>query len=151
MPGSPIPASPAPIVVAETAPATLQLRRMLDGTWPLSTAQTLSHARQAVNGDTPLILCGCHFDEGRMYDLLRWVRGQQPLRHIPFLTIRVLEGELDDAMYESVKIATGALGGNGFVDLLRWERRYGPQAAGQRFAEHVKAMALGAPGHLDSL
>src|SRR5690348_10462447 len=108
-----------PIVVADTGDAVDQLQQSLAGVWPLASAQTLAGARQAVNGDTPLILCGCHFDEGRMYDLLRWVRGQPALRHIPFLTTRVLEGELDDAMYESVKIATGALGGNGFVDLMR--------------------------------
>lgn len=151
MSGSSSPVSPAPIVVADTVPALQQLHRDLGSAWPLAGAQTLAQAQQAVTAQTPLILCGCHFDEGRMYDLLRWVRSQAALRHIPFLTTRVLEGELDGAMYESVKIATGALGGNGFVDLPRWERRYGAQAAAQRFAEKVKAMALGAPDDLDSL
>ena len=140
----------SPIVAADTDDAVDQLRRTLQGAWPLAPARTLEKARQAITADTPLILCGCHFDEGRMYDLLRWVRSQPQLQHIPFLTIRVLEGELDDTMYESVKIATGALGGDGFVDLMRWERMFGAAEAARRFAERVDRMALGTPGEFDS-
>jgi hypothetical protein len=148
MPDSSTPA--APLVAADTDEAVDHLRKTLQGAWRLDAARTLDQARQAITPDTPLVLCGVHFDEGRMYDLLRWLRAQPELRHIPFLTMRALEGELDDAMYESVKIATGALGGNGFIDLMRWERRYGAHEAARRFADAVTGLALGAPGDIDT-
>jgi hypothetical protein len=74
------------------------------------------------------------------------MKARPGLNAIPFLTIRAQEGELEDAMYESVKIATSALGGNGFVDLFRWQRLYGPARAARQFAERVAALALGTPG-----
>lgn len=140
-----------PIVIAETPEAFGRLRSTLDGEGPLVHARSLQDARQAVGADTALVVCGCHFDEGRMYDLLRWMRAQPQLKSTPFLAIRVLEGGLDDTMYESVKIATHALGGDGFVDLHRWERRYGREQAASRLAQRVRALCLGAPASDDSV
>lgn len=142
--------SHSPIVLAESGDALRQLKTMLHGTWPLKPVASVDEAKLAITPATPAVLCGCHFDEGGVYDLLRWLRAQPALSQVPFLTTRVLEGELDDAMYESVKIATAALGGNGFVDLRRWEQRHGPQEAARLFAERVKALALGAPTDFDS-
>lgn len=104
-------------------------------------AETLAQARSAIVAQTPLVLCGCEFDEGRMYELLRHLKGRPALGTIPFLSIRVLASELEDAMYESVKIATHALGGDGFVDLLRWQRMYGRDEAQRQFAQRVTALA----------
>jgi hypothetical protein len=132
-----------PIVVADRPEAFDVLRATLPGGVQLASAATLAEARNAVRPDTPLVVCGCHFDDGRMYDLLRYLQAHPPLARVPFLTIRALEGELDDAMYESVKIATQALGGVGFVDLYRWGRRYGEAEASRRLTERILALADG--------
>src|SRR5206468_896761 len=108
------------------------LSATLAGEGSLVAAASLRQAKRILADDTALVICGCHFDEGRMYDLLRWMRSQPSLRSTPFLSIRVHEGGLDDALYESVKIATHALGGNGFVDLYRWQRKYGEDQAARR-------------------
>lgn len=134
-----------PIVVADGGDAVEVLRDSLPPGFALVPVGTLAQARQAIGPDTPLVLCDPHFDDGRMYDLLRWIKGQPGLNGVRFLAMRVREGELDDTMYESVKIATEALGADGFVDLFRWQVKYGPQAAARRLADRVRAIALGVP------
>ena len=125
------PGSPTfpPIVVADQGEAMQVLRRSLPPHLGLAAAATLEQAKRLVEPDTPLVLCDPHFDDGRMYDLLRWLKGRQDLQRVRFMAVRVREGELDDTLYESVKIATEALGADGFVDLFRWQVRYGPDTA----------------------
>ena len=131
------------IVVADTGEAFAALREGLGTDLPLVNAATLAQAKRLVTGRTPLVLCDCHFDDGRMYDLLRHLKSVPELSAVPFLAIRMQEGQLDDAMYESVKIATRALGGDGFIDLFRWRMKYGPQAASRKLAERLALLASG--------
>ena len=133
----------APILVADTPEAFALLRDSLDGAFALEAADRLERAKQTVTPHTPLVVCGCHFDEGRMYDLLRFMKSRPDLAGVPFLAVRVLEGQLEDALYESVKIATQALGANGFVDLYRWKLRFGEVQARQRLARCVQELAAG--------
>ena len=137
------PGGPPPIVVADEPLAMPLIQQHLPAGFRLSHASTLEAAKALVKAETPLVLCGCHFDDGRMYDLLRWMRASPPLKHVPFLAVRMLEGQLDDAIYESVKIAVDAVGGDGFIDLYRWQLRYGDQSAGQRLAQRVDALLRG--------
>jgi hypothetical protein len=80
-----------------------------------------------------------------MYDLLRHLKGAPELRSVPFMAVRCIEGELEDALYESVKIAVRALGGNAFVDLLRWQRRWGPAEASHRLTHLVQTLSAMPP------
>ncbi len=138
------PATGSPIVLADHADGVELLRGTLAGV-PLGLvgAHTLPEARAAVGPATPLVICGCHFDDGRMYELLRHLKSQAALESIPFLSVRAVAGELEDAMYESVKIATHVLGGSGFIDLFRWRRLYGEAEAGRQFAQRVAELARG--------
>lgn len=74
--------------------------------------------------DLALILCGVHFDESRMYDLLRLARESQP--HIPFVACRVA-------------IAAEALGAKAFVDLPTLILQFGRENAGPLFRSRVLA------------
>lgn len=132
----------SPIVVADSADGIELLRGSLAGVpFGLVGANTLPEARAAVVPETPLVICGCHFDDGRMYELLRHLKAQTALKTIPFLSVRAVAGELEDAMYESVKIATHVLGASGFIDLFRWRRLYGEAEAGRQFAQRVAELA----------
>ena len=136
------PAAGSPIVVADTADGVELLRGALaKAPFELVGAHTLPQARSAVGPETPLVICGCHFDEGRMYELLRHLKARPALQDVPVLSVRAEAGELDDAMYESVKIATHVLGGSGFIDLFRWRRLYGEAEAARQFGERVAELA----------
>ena len=139
------PAVPAlPIVVADSAAGIQAMRGMLAGlAFHLVAAPTLDAAKAAVAPDTPLVICGSHFDDGRIYELLRHLKARPALHGVPFLSVRVLGGELDDFLYESVKIATHVLGCSGFIDLFRWRRLYGQAEADRQFAQRVAELARG--------
>ena len=135
----------APIVVADIPAGFDLLRPWLEGEFQLVPAQTLEQACRLVRTETPLVLCGVHFDDGRMYDLLTFMKGRPALAAVPFLAVRLRPGELDDAIYQSVKIAVTALGGDGFVDLFRWQARHGEQEGARRLVEQVRRLATGLP------
>lgn len=87
--------------------------------------------------DLALILCGVHFDESRMYDLLRLARESQP--HIPFVACRVLEARLSHISLQAIAIAAEALGAKAFVDLPTLILEFGRENAGPLFRSRVLA------------
>jgi len=133
----------ARIVVADTPEGVAAFRRALSTSFELVAAPTFEALRALLEDPPALVVCGCHFDEGRMYDVLRHLKASPALARVPFIAVRCVEGELalDDALYESVKIAVRALGGNAFIDLLRWQRRYGEAEASHRLTRLVQTLA----------
>lgn len=138
---SPAPNIQPPVVVADTPEAFDRLQQSVTAPFRFVAAPTYASARQLIQPDTALVVCGCHFDDGHMYDLLRFMKARPELKDIPFLAIRILEGELDDTIYESVKIATRALGANGFIDLFRLQRQHGEAEANHRLTQRILALA----------
>ncbi|HVE53472.1 MAG TPA: hypothetical protein VNB23_08825 [Ramlibacter sp.] len=137
--------SQARILVADTPEAFEIFRETLTSGFTLVRASTLDEARRALHPAPSLVVCGCHFDEGRMYDLLRLVKATPGTGNVPFMAVRCIEGKLEDALYESVKIAVRALGGNAFVDLLRWQQRWGQAEAAHRLTHLVQTLASTGP------
>lgn len=133
------------ILVADTPEGVEAFRAALTSTFTLVCVLTTDEARAALVPTPALVVCGCHFDEGRMYDLLRHMKATPALSRVPFMAVRCVEGELDDALYESVKIAVRALGGNAFVDLLRWRKRWGAAEASHRLTHLVQTLASATP------
>lgn len=131
------------ILLADTPEGVIAFRRALGTPFDLRVAGDLETAKSALAEAPALVVCGCHFDEGRMYDLLRHLKASDGFAALPFMAVRCIEGELalDDALYESVKIAVRALGGNAFVDLLRWQRKYGDAEASHRLTQLVQMLA----------
>jgi CheY-like chemotaxis protein len=134
------------ILVADDAASFEVFRQALTTHLPLVRVATLGQARRALADRPALVVCGCQFDEGRMYDLLRHMKASPMLADVPFVAVRCVEDDLlADALYESVKIAVRALGGNAFVDLLRWKRRWGEAEAAHRLTELVQSLAATPP------
>ena len=128
------------ILVADSPEAIAVFRAALSSSFELEAATTFARAQAALADPPALVVCGCHFDEGRMYDLLRLMKATPGLDRTPFMAVRCMQGELEDTLYESVKIAVRALGGNAFVDLLRWQRRWGAPEASHRITRLVQAL-----------
>ncbi len=134
------------ILVAEEPAAFAAFRDALTSSYTLVHAATLDEALASLADPPALVVCGCHFDEGRMYDLLRHLRAEPGLRAVPFLGVRCTPDKLlDGALYESVKIAVRALGGNAFVDLLRWQKRWGEAQAAHRLTRLIETLIDGSP------
>jgi CheY-like chemotaxis protein len=82
----------------------------------LQFVRTLDNAKQALlAGDFDLIIVGVHFDESRMFDLLRHIRGEPQTRDMP--VVCVLSHRFETAVtIQSLEIAAATLAANAFVD-----------------------------------
>ncbi|MBK6006390.1 hypothetical protein JJB11_09830 [Ramlibacter ginsenosidimutans] len=140
--------SPARILVADHADAFDVFRQVLAVPHDLEHAASFDEAVRALRSPPSLLVCGCHFDEGRIFDLLRALKKDPACQGVPFLAVRCLRGHttLDDTLYEGVKIAVDALGGQGFADVLWWQQQFGAEEASRRLRAVVDKLLQASRG-----
>jgi len=103
------------ILVADHSDA--RLSALLSG-HDLSFVNTMDQARGAMSGrNFDLIVIGVHFDESRMFDLLRYVRGQERHRATPVVCVLTADFANHAIAAEGLEIAVKALGGTAYIDL----------------------------------
>jgi CheY-like chemotaxis protein len=103
------------ILVADHSDA--RLSALLSG-HDLSFVHTLDEARRTLTGrNFDLIVIGVHFDESRMFDLLRHVRWQERHRATPVVCVLTADFARHAIAAEGLEIAVKALGGTAYVDL----------------------------------
>ena len=79
--------------------------------------------------EVDLIACGLHFDDGRMYELLRFARSNEKTRPIPFLCVKLLKGRMTPSMLDSIRASSEMLGAQGFLHFPEIASRHGEHAA----------------------
>ena len=86
---------------------------------------TMAEAQIALRGPEPfdMVLIGIHFDESRMFDLLRLVKADRQHWKVPVICFRggdrpETQGRL--AM-QGIELACGALGANALVDVVSYK------------------------------
>ena len=103
------------ILVADHSDA--RISAMLNG-HDLSFVHTLDQAKATLTGrNFDLIVIGVHFDESRMFDLLRHVRWQERHRATPVVCVLSTDFVRHAIAAEGVEIAVKALGGTAYLDL----------------------------------
>jgi PleD family two-component response regulator len=103
------------ILVADHSDA--RLSAMLAG-HDLVFVRTLDEAKAVLAGrNFDLIVIGVHFDESRMFDLLRHVRWQERHRATPVVCVLTVEFSRHAIAAEGLEIAVKALGGTAYLDL----------------------------------
>lgn len=78
---------------------------------------TLAEAQAALSPDLAMIACGVHFDDGRMFDLLKHVKADPQFSVIPFWGILRDEGLLSNAITRGIRTAMKSMGANGLFNL----------------------------------
>ena len=91
------------------------------------------------NRDLSVVICGVHFDESRMYDLLRCVRSRFP--QLPFVCVRILNAELPRISLEAIELAARTLGAAAFIDFPDLVAQRGEKEAEQELRRAVLAQA----------
>jgi CheY-like chemotaxis protein len=115
------------ILVAD-GDADARLQTILQGC-ELAYARTLEEAAHAaLKRNFDLIVIDMHFDDSRMFDLLRYLRSEEPLSGTPVICIRSHRFEWTNIAGEGLEIAVKALGGQAFIDLAK----FGNDEAGNR-------------------
>ena len=78
---------------------------------------TLAEAKAALTTDLSLIACGVHFDDGRMFDLLKLVKSDPVFKNIGFWGILRDEGLLSSAITRGIRTAMKSMGASGLFNL----------------------------------
>ena len=123
------------ILIADVPAAAVVLAGALGKQFTLQCRHTLPGAVASFADDIDLIICGAHFDDCKLFEMLEARNKATHARHIPFLCVRVLDGELDDTLYRSVVIATRTYQAADFIDYSRWVRLYGREGAAQHLCQ----------------
>ena len=84
-----------------------------------------------------MILCGVHFDESRMYDLLRYAKREHP--RTPFVCVRVLDAEIPRVSREALRIAAESMGADAYIDLPSLSEQLGKDDAETQLRSTVLA------------
>lgn len=123
------------------------LQKVLDGLVTLVPVTTIDDALSALHASIDAIICGIHFDESRMFDLIRMAKAEMSTRSVPIICYRDLESGLSPALFESLEIACRAQGAESFVDLYALRERLGAAQADEEFRRIVMAsVATGRAG-----
>jgi CheY-like chemotaxis protein len=105
------------ILVADHSDA--RLSALLSG-HDLSFVSALDEAKKLLTGrNFDLIVIGVHFDESRMFDLLRHVRWQERHRATPVVCVLTIEFSRHAIAAEGLEIAVKALGSTAYLDRSR--------------------------------
>ncbi len=127
------------VLVADVPQARARLTAVLDGS-ELRFVYTLGEATRALAGDDfDLIVAGVHFDESRMFDLLRAVRAGSRNAAVPILCIRLRRLAFATLTPQALEVTIKALRGNGYVDLTGFSDDDGGNAAVRQLLETVTA------------
>jgi hypothetical protein len=128
------PHTPKRILIVLTPLSAPLLADILGADFELIFSNSIDHSQSLLEESVDLAACDTHFDDCRMFDLLRLVKAGPRTRPIPFLCLRVVEGALDQTLYQSVDIASSALGAAVFIDLFDLKRRSGEEQAQRRLS-----------------
>src|SRR4051794_21969321 len=104
------------VLVADGPEIEARLAPVLGG-HELSVAHTLHEAAGLIERrEFDLIVVGVHFDESRMFDLLRYLRSAGRNRATPAVCVLGRRFESQTISIEGLEIAARALAANAFVD-----------------------------------
>jgi PleD family two-component response regulator len=112
-----MPAPSAKVLIAEVPEMDQRLRECLPG-HELTFVRTMDQAIRILRrGWFHLVVIGMHFDESRMFELLRYVRALPAYKDVPILCVQGIDLNLSEAVLKNIDDAVRALGGKAFLDL----------------------------------
>ncbi|HZD20509.1 MAG TPA: hypothetical protein VE325_07545 [Burkholderiales bacterium] len=124
------------LLVAVTPMGYVHARRALHHRFDLISAFSMQQARIALKAEgLAAILCSIHFDDSRMFDLLREAQVVAP--HIPFICCRILHSPLSGQAMDALLTSARLLGCRDFVDFNALQRNHDLDEADRRFCETV--------------
>jgi hypothetical protein len=102
---------------------------------------SIDEAYATLGPEFDLILCGLHFENGRMYDFLKFSKAYHQTKDIPFVCIQLTGGILPYGAFKSMVTAFDVLGGDLFVQLAKWRIELGDEQAFMKLLDVIKVLA----------
>lgn len=106
----------------------------------LSFVHTIDQAYATIGPEFDLILCGLHFENGRMYDFLKFSKAYQATNDIPFVCVQLTGGILPYGAFKSMVTAFDVLGGDLFVQMAKWRIELGDEQAFLKLQDVIKVL-----------
>jgi hypothetical protein len=105
------------ILIADVPELDQRLARALAG-YTLAFVRTLDGARQMLEtSDISLLVTGIHFDDSRMFDLVREVRAHGHKADLPIVCLRAMRLSPVAISSQTLAVTCRALNANAFIDL----------------------------------
>lgn len=93
-----------------------------------------------------LVTCGVHFDNGKVYDLLRFVRERTATANLPFFVMLGAGSRYSPAIVQGIRVAAKLLKVTAFTDLTRFADKLGSEASMDALRQGIRdAIAARAP------
>jgi len=105
------------ILVADVADADERMRALFAGAQLRFTRTHDEALRELAEGACDLLVIGVHFDDSRMFELLRAVRAQQRFAGVRVLCVKSRRPGRISIPSRELEVAVRALGADGFFDL----------------------------------
>lgn len=106
------------VLVADSARATAELRRMFADHVHFVSAQTFEDAVRVLRSrPVHLVMIGYHFDELRPYRLIAYIRKESRSPQVPIVLVRLLAAKMGRSSEEQVREAYRSLGIQQFFSL----------------------------------
>jgi len=131
------------VLVAASPSSGHSLAQTLHNRFTSHTVSSLSNAVTHYGLHIDLVVCSLCFDESRMFDFLRYLNARSAKDVRPFLCVNVQEQLLSESTIRSIDMASRSLGAVGFIDLRRWNGRYGNAGAASKFQDFVEKTLQG--------
>ncbi|HYD96537.1 MAG TPA: hypothetical protein VEC01_14505 [Noviherbaspirillum sp.] len=93
-----------------------------------------------------LVACGVHFDNGKVFDLLRLVRSRPATRRLPFFILLGAGSRYSPAIVQGIRSAAELLGVTAFTDLTRMAEKFGREQMREKLVEGMLAALPAARG-----
>jgi CheY-like chemotaxis protein len=118
------------ILIADNVDGIAALKRALaGGDVTFVTATSMADARGHLKAGLKLILCGVHFDGGRMFEFLRVAKETPATASVPFVCVRAVGVLAKPLVPRGIEIAARALGAEAYVDHLHDQNTLGEDKA----------------------
>ncbi|WP_156396844.1 hypothetical protein [Noviherbaspirillum sp. Root189] len=119
------------LVIAVREVDKLFTQAILGDAFDVVLCHTLEDAKAAIDEQVGMVVCGVHFAQGAVFELLQFVRSNPVSRQVPFFVMLDTAGRYNysPAIVHGLRAAAKALGATGFTDLSALVEKTGREEA----------------------
>jgi len=104
-------------LIADVPEAIEKIKKALAGHFHLTIARNYNDALQQIKSDRfSVVICGTHFDDSRMLELLGTVKMDLKMLHLPFVCFRHLHSRWSEETEHGIQLSAELLGACKFID-----------------------------------
>jgi hypothetical protein len=117
-------------------------RKSLGNRYDCRFSLSVNDACSYLNAKPHAILCNVHFDDGRLFDFLLYVKAHPHGRTVPII-VSQSRPTLTPPMIKGIEAASRSIGIAAFIEIFEWTQAYGPDEASIRVRATIDKILAG--------